>query len=100
MAFELSDKKWLLVLSDEARGPSRYTVVVAEVALDVAGDRVGVVARATSQRKPRLEMRLDRALQQRAFGPPPAIRRHAARRGRPLCPVAPWHPMKRDGRSG
>jgi len=26
MAFELSDKKWLLVLSDDARGPSRYTV--------------------------------------------------------------------------
>lgn len=26
MAFELSDKKWLLVLSDGARGPSRYTV--------------------------------------------------------------------------
>jgi len=26
MAFELSDKKWLLVVSDEARGPSRYTV--------------------------------------------------------------------------
>jgi transposase len=26
MALELSDKKWLLVLSDQARGPSRYTV--------------------------------------------------------------------------
>jgi transposase len=26
MAFELSDKKWLLVVSDGARGPSRYTV--------------------------------------------------------------------------
>ncbi len=26
MAVELSDKKWLLVLSDGARGPSRYTV--------------------------------------------------------------------------
>jgi transposase len=26
MAFELSDKKWLLVVSDDARGPSRYTV--------------------------------------------------------------------------
>ena len=26
MAFELSDKKWLLVLSDGARGPSHYTV--------------------------------------------------------------------------
>jgi len=26
MAFELSERKWLLVLSDGARGPSRYTV--------------------------------------------------------------------------
>jgi transposase len=26
MAFELSDRKWLLVMSDGARGPSRYTV--------------------------------------------------------------------------
>ena len=26
MAFELSDRKWLLVVSDGARGPSRYTV--------------------------------------------------------------------------
>jgi transposase len=26
LAFELSDKKWLLVLSDAVRGPSRYTV--------------------------------------------------------------------------
>ena len=83
----------------ETMGENAALEVVAEVALDVAGDRVGV-ARATSQRKPRLEMRLDRAIQQRAFGPPPAIRRHAARRGRPLCHVAPWHPMKRDGRSG
>ncbi len=26
MAFVLSDKKWLLVVSDMVRGPSRYTV--------------------------------------------------------------------------
>ena len=35
MAFELSDKKWKLVLSDGARAPSRYTVS--------AGDRAAVL---------------------------------------------------------
>ena len=74
---------WHAKGAGETMGENAALEVVAEVALDVAGDRVGVVARATSQRKPRLEMRLDRAIQQRAFGPPPAIRGRAARRGRP-----------------
>jgi hypothetical protein len=40
----------------------------AEVALDVTGDRVGVIAFAMSQREPKLEVSLDRAIHQRAFG--------------------------------
>jgi hypothetical protein len=45
-------------------------------------------------------MSLDRAIKQGAFGPPPPIRRRATRRGRALRHVAPYHPMKREGRSG
>lgn len=47
--------------------------IPAELALDVAGDRVGVIELAASQRKPSLEVSLDRAIQQRALRPPPAI---------------------------
>jgi hypothetical protein len=48
MAFELSDRKWLLVVSDGARGASRYTVD--------AGDQRAVldaIARAKVDRTPK-----------------------------------------------
>lgn len=52
--------------------------ITAELALDIAGNRIGVIEFTASQRKPGLEVSLDRAIQQRALGPPPAIRRRAA----------------------
>ena len=46
----------------------------AEVALDVTGDHVGVIAFAMSQREPNLEVNLDRAIHQRVRARRSALR--------------------------
>ena len=47
----------------EAVGEDAALEVAAELALDVAGNRAGVIAFTASQRKPGLEVRLNRAIQ-------------------------------------
>ncbi|MEO9162183.1 MAG: hypothetical protein ABI349_07295 [Casimicrobiaceae bacterium] len=74
--------------------------IAAELALDIAGNRVAVIAPVASQREPGREVGLHGAIEQRALGPPPVARRRAARRGlRHRRHVALLHPVHRDGRS-
>ena len=84
----------------QAMGEDATFEIAAEVALDVAGERVGVIAFAMSQHEPSLEVTLDGAIQQRAFGPPPAIWGRVARRGWPLRHIAPFAPVETRRRSG
>jgi len=74
--------------------------IATELALDVAGNRIGVVLRVAGEREPSREVGLDGAIQQRALGPPPAVRRRDVRRGLPHHRHAsPLRPVNRDGRS-
>jgi hypothetical protein len=66
----------------ETVGENAALQVATELALNLVGNRIGVIQLAASQRKPSLEVNLDRAIQQRALGPPPAIHLRAAGRDR------------------
>ena len=69
--------------------------IAAELALDVGRHRIAVDGPVAGEREPGLEVGLDGAIEQRALGPPPAVRCRAARRGRqhrhafPMSPVCP-----------
>ena len=51
--------------------------VVAKLLLGVAGKRVGLIGFSAPQRKPGLEVSLDRAIGQRTLGSPLAVRQRA-----------------------
>ena len=74
--------------------------IAAELALDVGRHRIAIDGPVAAEREPGLKVGLHGAIEQRALGPPPAVRRRAARRGLlHRRHAALLRPVHRDGRS-
>ena len=76
---------------------ARMPQIAAELALDMGRHRIVINTPVALEREPGRQVSLHGAIEQRALGLPPSVRRRAVRRNRQCRDAALLHPVNRDG---